>query len=198
MFFSATHLFDLISQYRYVALFPLSIIEGPIVSVIAGFLISIGQLSFALALGILVSGEIIGDHFYYSLGRWSRGTRVEHLAQRLGLQTEGYGRLEEHFRLHTGKTLTAGKILSFPSVVLLVAAGVARVPYPKFLGFTVLLSIPRSFVLILLGFYFGRAYSRFDHYSTFFSIGVLMLIVGVLLVFWLVRVRRRARGSLQH
>ena len=61
-----------LSQYKYLILFPLAIIEGPIVTVIAGFLCSQAILEPFYVFPIIVIGDILGDSLYYGLGRWSQ------------------------------------------------------------------------------------------------------------------------------
>ncbi|MBX4210699.1 hypothetical protein KW783_01880, partial [Candidatus Parcubacteria bacterium] len=58
-------------KYRYVALFPLAAIEGPVVALAAGVLIHFGYLAVIPSYIILILGDIIPDTVYYYIGRYS-------------------------------------------------------------------------------------------------------------------------------
>ena len=60
----------LLMTYRYLILFPLAAVEGPIVALLVGFLISLGYFQFFPAFGIMILGDLIPDSFYYYLGRF--------------------------------------------------------------------------------------------------------------------------------
>ena len=63
------HIVHLLAQYKYLLLFPLSIVEGPAITVIAGFLCAGGYMNPFIALPVISTGDVIGDTIYYSLGR---------------------------------------------------------------------------------------------------------------------------------
>jgi len=64
------HILALLIEYKYFILFPLAAIEGPIVSLAAGFLIHTGHLSFIPTYLIFILGDVIPDCLYYYLGKF--------------------------------------------------------------------------------------------------------------------------------
>ena len=130
--------------YRYAILFPLVIIEGPIVTILAGFLASLGQLNFLICYPIIVVGDVIGDVFMYAQGRWGGKPAVIRWGHYFGIKPEIIVRLEEHFKKHPGNTLVFGKISHFFGGPVLIAAGMARMKFSKFLWFNVLGTLPKS------------------------------------------------------
>ena len=52
-------------HYKYLALFPLTRVEGPIITVIMGFFSSLGYINFFFAYAIIVVGDLVGDAFHY-------------------------------------------------------------------------------------------------------------------------------------
>jgi membrane protein DedA with SNARE-associated domain len=173
-------------QYRYAILFPLVIIEGPIVTVLAGFLASLGQMNFWICFPLVVVGDVIGDVFMYAQGRWGGKPAVEKWGHHFGIKPEIIGRLEEHFKKHPGKTLIFGKISHFFGGPVLIAAGMARVKISQFLWFNILGTIPKSLFLLLVGFYFGEAYARFDKFLTFAGWAAASLVVLGIAVYFIV------------
>jgi len=164
--------------YRYIILFPLVIIEGPLVTILAGFLASLGQFNLLICYPLIVVGDVIGDVLMYAQGRWGGKPAVERWGHYFGLKPEIIGRLEEHFKNHPGKTLIVGKISHFFGGPVLIAAGMARLKFSKFLWFNVLGTLPKSLVLLLVGFYFGEAYAKFDKFFTYagWAAGILVVL----------------------
>jgi membrane protein DedA with SNARE-associated domain len=54
----------------YVVMFGLMVIEGPIITLMASFLASIGLFSFPLVLLLGWMGDITGDLMYFAIGRF--------------------------------------------------------------------------------------------------------------------------------
>ncbi|MFH0804797.1 MAG: DedA family protein [Patescibacteria group bacterium] len=163
-------------QYGYFVLFPIMVIEGPIITVIAGFLSSVGALNPFIAYAVVVAGDLAGDSIYYFLGRSGRYTSIERWGRFLGITPARVARLETHFGSHTGKTLIAGKLTHAVGSVILTAAGVARVPYRRFLWYNFLATIPKSLVFLLIGFYFGSAIARINRFLTFGTLAMIALL----------------------
>lgn len=187
MFFSAENIFSWLLAYRYIMLFPIMVIEGPIITIIAGFFSSTGIFNFALAYAIIVAGDLAGDTIYYALGRWGRAGFIDRWGHRFGLSYDRIMKLEKHFGNHTGKTLIAGKITHAIGSFILVAAGVARVSYWKFLWFNFLSTVPKSLAFMLLGYYFGSAFMRLNSYVTLGSLVLVAFFAIILLTVFLMK-----------
>lgn len=171
-------------EYRYVILFPLVVVEGPIVTILAGFLASLGSLNFWICYPLIVVADMTGDVFMYAQGRWGGKPAVEKWGHLFGVSPEIIGRLEEHFKKNPGKTLIFGKLSHFFGGPVLIAAGMARMPLFKYIQFNFLGTIPKSFILLLVGFYFGQAYAKFDRFLTFAGFAAGALVVLYLIAFF--------------
>jgi membrane protein DedA with SNARE-associated domain len=176
------HVVQLLLQYRYALLFPIAVVEGPIVSILAGFLASTGNMNIYLAYLTVLAGDLIADTVYYAFGRFGGVNFVSRYGRFLRLTTESLAGLEEHFEKHTGKTLIIGKFSHGLGSVVLFSAGLARVRYPKFLLYNILSASLKSFVLITVGYYYGYAYQRINDYfgyASYLFIGLaVVLVVG--------------------
>lgn len=187
MTFSLDIIVGWLAAYRYAVLLPIAIAEGPIISVIAGFLVSIGQMNFGIAFGLLVLGDVIGDFGLYSIGRWGGVKLIEKYGRRFGVTPARVEKLETFFEKHAAKTLLFGKwghAFGFP---ILVSAGVAKEPPLQFGLISVGGTIPKTFILMFLGFYFGSSYGLIDHYFTYFAIGTVALVAIVGFGYWMFR-----------
>ena len=166
-----------IAAYRYLILFPLVVIEGPIVSIIAGFLASLGQLNLLICYPLIVVGDLVGDLFMYTQGRWGGKPAVEKWGRRFGVKPGLIERVERHFTEHPGKTLIIGKLTQFIGGPILIAAGMAQMPLLDFLWFNLIATLPKSLVLLLIGFYFGAAYATFDKFFNVAGIAAIAVLV---------------------
>ena len=63
----------LVDQYKYLILLPFAVFEGPIATVIGGFLASIGVLNFFWVFVISVLGDFLGDSAWWAIGRAAPG-----------------------------------------------------------------------------------------------------------------------------
>lgn len=176
-----------LTSYGYAVLFPLSVIEGPIVTVLSGFLVSQGYFNMLLVYSVMVIGDLVGDTFYYCLGRLGRTQFANTWGKYIGITTERIQSLEKHFEQHAGKTLILGKLAHGVGAAALVAAGAAHVPYGKFLWFNLISTLPKSLMLILIGYYLGETYAHISRYLDYTSWGTLILAGIAIALYWGIR-----------
>src|SRR5262249_14736772 len=112
--------------YRYLVLFPIAVIEGPIIAIVAGSLAANNQLNFMGAYLIIIAGDLVGDSFYYLLGRYSRTRTIRFWGHRIGLAEEHARKVDQHFEKHAGKTLFLGKLAFSLEIPVIISAGLAR------------------------------------------------------------------------
>lgn len=187
---SLAHIISLLVRYKYLLLFPIAVIEGPIITVISGFLVHQGYLNFILAYVTIISGDALADAAYYFIGRKARKMSnakgyTGKWAVRFGVSSERIQKLEERFKKHPGKTLFAGKYIHGPGVALLFAAGAAGVPFSTFMKFSLLGASLQSFILLSIGYYFGSAYVLIDRYLHNFESALFIIVAAFLVLFWL-------------
>ena len=185
MIFSFTQIITWLTAYKYFFLFPVAVVEGPIVTIIAGLLSSLGHLNIFIAYIVIVVADIVGDCIYYASGYYGGLRFIERWGRFLGITTEHVKKLETHFSKHSGKTLIIGKLTHAIGGVVLVTAGVAKVPFRRFVWYNFISTLPKSLILLLIGFYFGKAYQQINVYfnhSTWVVLGVFVLTGAIYLV----------------
>lgn len=176
---------QLIIHFRYGLLFPAVIIEGPIATIIAGLLTAHGQLGFAVSYLVVVVADTVADLGYYAIGAFGKTKISQRLRPRIGITPERLSALRTDFLLHGWKAFLTGKILHGPGIAILVAAGAARVPLPRFLGYNVTITLVKSLVFLLIGYYFGQALGLFKQYLDLYALlasGVVVIIVTTFLI----------------
>jgi membrane-associated protein len=154
------HLLALLATYTYATLFPLSVVEGPMVTVLAGYLAYLGHANPVLIYLVVVAGDLTGDFIWYAVGRWGRRALDWKWASYLGITPQRLARIDAHFARHSGKTLLLGKLTQGLGALVLVGAGASRVRASRFLLFNLLATLPKSLALLLFGYFFGKAYTQ--------------------------------------
>lgn len=155
-------------------------IEGPIVTVIAGYLAYLGYVNPVLIYLVVVAGDITGDFAWYAAGRWSRRGIGGGWAARFGVTPQRLSRVERHFEKHSGKTLLVGKLTQGIGVLVLAGAGAARMRPGRFVAINLAATLPKSLGLLLFGYYFGRLLTQANSvldYVAVASVGVVVLAV---------------------
>jgi membrane-associated protein len=133
---------------------PLSVIEGPVVSIVTGLLSSQGYFDWYWALLLLVCGDLIGDVIYYGIGRLGRGMRrglAPGLRMALGQ--------------NAGKMLLIGKWTHSLGCLVLIGSGVVRVPMARFLLVNLIATVPKSALLFGTGYFIGDEFPLLERHS---------------------------------
>ncbi len=115
---------NLILQYGYWIIFFISIPEGPIVGIIAGFLAGQGYLDPILVFVILFLGDIFGDIVHYAIGRWARHGFLDRWGKYLGAPPEKMQKIEQYFLNNQFKILAFAKTQTIGSVFFFFAKAV--------------------------------------------------------------------------
>jgi membrane protein DedA with SNARE-associated domain len=180
MNFSADQIMQWLQIYGYFILFPLVVVEGPIVTVIAGLAVSLGYLNFFIAYLVVVAGDLGGDIIYYVIGRFGREGFLKKWGKYIGLKAEHVIHVEKHFEKHGNKTLFIGKMAYGIGALFLVAAGLAKMAFSKFIFANMTATLLKSLLLVLVGFYFGQAITKIN--SVFEFLGAISIVIFIAVV----------------
>ena len=147
--------------YKYIILFFGAIIEGPVLMVASGFLVHLGLLDFWPAYLILLTGDLIADFFWYSLGYFGAKKFIWKYGHIISLDRERVEKLEKKFHTHKNKILFISKMtMGFGfALVTLISAGIARVPIKNYAIFNLLGGFVWTGLLMGIGYAFGGAYN---------------------------------------
>jgi membrane protein DedA with SNARE-associated domain len=155
-------------------------------------LISTKVLNPIIVFPVLIVADLCGDTLFYSFGRFGRNRFIERWGHYIGITPSRIERLEKHFHAHCGKTIIIAKMINFAAVAMLIAAGIAKLSYLKFIWFNLIATIPKTLTLILIGFFFGHAYKTLNTYIDSAGLVFLILILlGSLLYFLLKRFKKK-------
>ena len=156
-----------LSEYGYWIILPLMIIEGPIVTLIAAFMASLGVFNIYIILALSILGDVFGDIIFYWLGRKGGMSFVRHVGKYIGITEELVVKMEKFFVSHGGKTIFAVKSTTGLCWATFIAAGIVRMPFKKFVGYSVLGGVIWSSFLVIMGYFFGYLYEQIVDYINY-------------------------------
>jgi membrane protein DedA with SNARE-associated domain len=182
----------IIEAHGIAILAPLAVIEGPIVTVIAAYLSSLGLLDVIQVYLCVVIADVVGDCILYGLGRAGSGAVPPRLGLRLGLNRRRMAGLIRAYRDNGVRLLILGKLTHAAGFAVLVAAGAARMNILTFIAANLVGTIPKSLALVTLGYLFGSAHAVIAAWFSTGSAVLLALIVAAAGGWWLWRRGRQA------
>ncbi len=153
---------------------------------------SLGIVSFVPTFLVVFAGDLISDSFYFWLG--SRGRQFVERIKFLHISSARLEKVEQHFKKHPGKTLLISKASYGVGSLFLVAAGVSKMAYQKFLEYITPMNAVRSTILLLIGYYLGRAVRYSDDYLGYYTLGVIILLPIGYYIFRKIRDIRRYKS----
>ncbi len=178
----------LIIEYRYWILIPLSLIEGPIVAIVAGTLAAAGYFNPYFLMVFFIIRDLVTDLAYYAVGVFAANTAfVRRLLHKIGVTAEHLEKAQALWRNHPGKTMFLGKLSYGIAPSFFVVAGMTRMSLTRFIGYNAIVAVFQYGVCLLLGYYFGNAAGG----SITNIISNIQILTGVfvvsLIVFYLIR-----------
>lgn len=180
MTFTTDALLQLIRADGLLLLFPLAVLEGPIISVLAGWLVRLGYLPLWWTFGVLILADLVGDGVLYAVGRAGNGFLPRGWRSRLGLSEARIAQVADHFRAHGGWTLIGAKLTHSFGFAALVAAGAARMPFPAFLWFNLVGTVPKTLFFLMIGYAVGQAHVNVNAWIGWVSLAIAILGVAAL------------------
>ncbi len=157
-------IFQFLKHYGYFAMLPLMIIEGPVVTIIAAMLASLGAFAWPVVLVFSILGDMLGDVLLYGAGRkWGMGF-VRGPAKYLGITEKLVLRMEKYFQKHGGKTIFAVKSTTGLCWATFVTAGIVKMDFKKFLQYSLFGGIVWSGFLVALGYFYGYLWKSIKQY----------------------------------
>ena len=173
----------LLIKYKYLILLPIAILEGPFAAIIVGFLASSHIFNLLFVYFVLVVGDMIGDSFYYFLGRLGIVSVVKH-GHRIGITPLKLEKAKQYFSDYHHRALIISKLAYGIGVSGLVAAGVLKINYKKFMKTCFFIAVIQSAFLLLIGFLFGHAYLQIGQYLNIYA-KIISIIALVLLGYFI-------------
>ncbi len=164
------------------------VVPGEIGVLLGGVLANQHKLSLTAVLILAIAGAIIGDSIGYEVGRRYGERLLAKVPDRL-LDEDKLHRAEESVRRLGGKAVFVGRFTTAARVLVPGLAGMARIPYGRFLAFNVAGGALWAAAFVVLGYLVGSQYKLVERNATLVGLGLLGVVAAALLLR-----RRRNRG----
>lgn len=185
-----SEIIGLLETYKYLVLFPLAVIEGPILIVVAGFLVSLGLMNAFIVLPVVVVADAVGDLLHYLLGRFGSTFLYAH-GHWIGITEAKITSAKKYFEEHHLKSVASSKLVHGVGFVGLIAAGSLKIPYKRFALTALAISFAQSSVLLVVGVFFGYAYAQIEHYFSYGAVVLSAVAIAVALGVGISKYRKR-------
>lgn len=156
------------------------IIPGDVVLALGGIYAAREELALPWVIVVAVVAAVVGESIGYTLGRVygprliARLPLVRRLAPKLDAA-------EEFFRRNGGKTVAIGRFATAAGAFIPFVAGVARMPYRRFLMFDLPAIIVWAAGIAAVGYAFGSNLDRVERLLSRFgliALGILVVFIG--------------------
>lgn len=186
---------EIAHQYGYWAIFVGILLEnlgipipGETVTLVGGFLAGNDELNYWFVLGDAAAGAAIGGTCGYWIGRiggWSLLLRLSRLLRISEVKVLGF---KEKFSENAGKTVFFGRFFALLRIFAAPLAGIAEMPFAKFLLYNFLGAGVWAGAMVSLAFFAGKIVSleQLVHVVGQFAILALLILVALIAVpLWL-------------
>lgn len=168
-------------------------LPGETIVLLGGFLAGSGELDLHWVFASAVTGAIIGDNGGYWLGRWGGMALLQKLSRLFRIPEQEILYAKERFAQSADQAVFLGRFITFLRIFAGPLAGIALMPYPRFLLFNIAGAIVWGGVMITLAYWAGRfvPLSVLTHYTLQLGMVLFFLVAGWFALPWLIRARKR-------
>lgn len=183
-------LLALVTDHGLLVIALVSVVEGPLVSILGGSLAGAGLLPLPALVAVVVAGDMAGDIALYAIGR--RGGRLLPRALRARVIERNAplsARLQRSMQDHGARLLVAGKLTHAAGFAVLLAAGAARYPFGRFVVVNLAATVLKCAALVGLGWWLGDQWQRSEVWMERAALAAVVLILAAAAL-WLHHARR--------
>jgi membrane-associated protein len=167
-------------------------LPGETALLLGGALAATGRTNLAAMVIVATVGAIAGDSAGYEIGRRvGAPLRRSRLGRRVG--EERWARAEGFIRRRGPAAVLLGRWIGVLRALVPALAGMNRMPYRRFLFYNVLGGASWATTVVLVGYAAGASWQRAERYLGQAGIGLAVVVVIGLVIWWVVRRYRAHR-----
>lgn len=167
------------------------VIPGDSLLFTVGVVVGAGHSNIVLVNAVLMVAAIVGDSTGYLLGRQT-GPRIFARKDSLFFKQEYVSRTQAFYERYGGKTILIARFLPIVRSFAAFMAGVGRMPYARFLPFSVCGGVGSVFLLTMLGYELGGTWFVKQYFDK--VILAIIFLSALPSAIEIVRARRRSVG----
>ncbi|WP_421654774.1 DedA family protein [Leptothermofonsia sp. ETS-13] len=193
---------EIAQQYGYWAVFLGILLEnvglpipGETVTLAGGFLAGSDQLNYWIVLGDAVLGATLGGNLGYWVGRYGGWPMLVGIGRIFRVQETQLVSLKNQFSQNAAKAIFLGRFVALLRIFASPLAGIAEMPYPKFMLYNVLGAIAWASVMVTLAYFAGQIVplEKLVEWASRFALLTLLIVAAWIVVpIWLES--RKAKG----
>ena len=147
-----------------------------------GYLVFLGHMDFATAVVAGVTGGLLGSIISYLVGYYGGKPLVEKYGQYILLSSQHVASAQQWFERCGIKATFFARLMPVVRTFISLPAGFARVPFTKFIFYTILGSIPWTIGLIYAGMLLGENWHEIEAigHNASILVGIGLLLMGIL------------------
>jgi len=170
------------------------VVPGETALILGGVLAAAHRLPLWAVLVLGIGGAVLGDSIGYVVGRVWGERLLASVAGRV-VRPAHVDRGKEWLSARGGRAVLLGRFTAALRALMPGLAGMARVPYRRFLVFNVLGAVGWGGGIVLLGYAAGASWQRAAHLASGVGFGLLAAVAVAVLVGVLIRRRRLRRAA---
>ncbi|MDY7005606.1 MAG: DedA family protein [Cyanobacteriota bacterium] len=182
-------------KYGYLAIFLGIALEnagvplpGETVTLVGGFLAGSGELLYGYVLGYAIIGAVFGDSCGYLIGKYGGWPLMLKLGQIFRIKEEKLIDVKNQFSKNAAKAVFFGRFVTLLRIFAGPLAGIAQMPYWKFLLCNASGATIWALTMVSLSFFLGQVVplEKLVSWVAQFGVGALVLVVAwILIPIWL-------------
>jgi membrane protein DedA with SNARE-associated domain len=150
-------------------------IPSEVVLPLSGYLAQTGRMSLVAAFLAATAGSLLGAALLYQLGAWLGPDRSRRLLARLPLvDAVDVERTFAWFERHGRAAVLLGRLVPVVRSFVSVPAGVVRMPWPRFLAYTLVGSAVRNGALLGSGAALGTQHQLVERWVGVLDVGLVL------------------------
>ncbi len=169
-----------INQLKYFGIFLGAFIEGPLTGILVGSLIRKGVFFFFGGYLLHLIGDFSADAIYYFAGYFNSQRLLKKFTKWFKVSFQDIEKARGNFLKHPDSAVVIGKLTHFLGLPVLIAAGLARYSWKKFLVLNFLATAIKSAILIGLGWYLMDQWQKAENIFAYLNLAgtIILLLVG--------------------
>jgi membrane protein DedA with SNARE-associated domain len=153
-----------------------------------GYLVAIGRLTLIGAFAAALAGGVVGGVLLYGIGLYGGRPLVVRYGRYVFIREKHLDEADRWFTRYGGLSVFVGRLLPIVRTYISLPAGVARMPFWRFVLYSVVGSLPWTLALLLAGRALGGRWHSISHaVSRVDAALVLVVVVAIVLAIWLRR-----------
>ncbi|HBB36087.1 MAG TPA: DedA family protein [Cyanobacteria bacterium UBA8803] len=185
-FLSLETIHEIARQYGYWAVFLGILLEnlglpipGETVTLVGGFLAGSGQLNYWLVLASASGGAVLGGTCGYWIGRYGGWPLLVKVGKFFGIHEAKLEQVRTEFSENASKAVFAGRFIALLRIVASPLAGIANMPFWKFMLYNFAGAAAWGAVMVSLAFFAGQVIPLEKLLGWVAKFGVVALILVV-------------------